>query len=120
MVTSDKDSYVDSDDDYDDDFMENDVDYDDDYEDYSSRVSTTTEETSVSRQYGRKPQHTRRRYKTSYRNTDMSRVCAVQMYTLSSPIIIIINCALSFCRPHPLVPFLKCLSMSSRWTLIWT
>ncbi|KAJ6219508.1 hypothetical protein RDWZM_005320 [Blomia tropicalis] len=91
VVTSDKDSYVDSDDDYDDDFMENDVDYDDDYEDYSSRVSTTTEETSVSRQYGRKPQHTRRRYKTSYRNTDMSRTSSVSSFSQMSLNVITVN-----------------------------
>lgn len=43
-------SFVDSEDD-DNDFLDTGVDDDNDYDDYTSRISTTTEETSVSRQY---------------------------------------------------------------------
>lgn len=72
-------SFVDSeDDDDDDDDLLNDTTVDDenDYEDYTSRVSTTTEETSVSRQYQRRNRHRNRRQKGGYRNR-MSRVSLI-------------------------------------------
>nr|XP_046916250.1 segment polarity protein dishevelled homolog DVL-3-like isoform X3 [Dermatophagoides farinae] len=79
-------SFVDSeDDDDDDDDLLNDTTVDDenDYEDYTSRVSTTTEETSVSRQYQRRNRHRNRRQKGGYRNR-MSRTSSLSSITESS------------------------------------
>ncbi|KPM07087.1 segment polarity protein dishevelled DVL-2-like protein [Sarcoptes scabiei] len=74
-------SFVDSEDD-DNDFLDTGVDDDNDYDDYTSRISTTTEETSVSRQY-----HCRNRKlrsKNYFNRNRMSRTSSLSSITESS------------------------------------